>query len=49
MNPLTAERDCDPIASLRTAFSHAEFDVYARVERSDRVAVADALIRREEE
>lgn len=49
VNPMTAERDCDPVEGLRATFGHAELGVYARVERSGRVAVGDALILRAEE
>lgn len=48
VNPMTAERDCDPVADLRATFGHAEIGVYARVERSGRVAVGDPLVLREE-
>ncbi|MCS6855427.1 MAG: MOSC domain-containing protein [Elioraea sp.] len=48
VNPLTAERDCDPVQGLRAAFGHAELGVYARVEQSGRIAVGDALVLREE-
>lgn len=48
VNPLTAERDCDPPAALRAAFGHTDLGVYARVERSGRVAVGDPLVLRKD-
>jgi uncharacterized protein YcbX len=47
VNPVTAKRDCDPVAALRAGFGHPDLGVYGRVENSGRVAVGDAIVLRE--
>lgn len=49
VNPVTAERDCDPVAGLRAAFGHGDLGVYARVMAGGRVAVGDPILLRGEE
>jgi hypothetical protein len=49
VNPVTAERDCDPVAALRDAFGHVDLGVYGRVEAGGRVAVGDAIVLRDVE
>ncbi|WP_337877572.1 MOSC domain-containing protein [Elioraea sp.] len=49
VNPVTARRDCDPVAGLRQAFGHIDLGVYARVEAGGRVAVGDAIMLRDDE
>lgn len=49
VNPVTATRDCNPVAGLRQAFGHVDLGVYGRVEEGGRVAVGDAIVLREDE
>lgn len=49
VNPVTALRDCDPVAGLRERFGHVDLGVYGRVEEGGRVAVGDAIVPREDE
>lgn len=49
VNPVTALRDCDPVAALRDGFGHLDLGVYGRVEDGGRLAVGDAIVLREEE
>jgi uncharacterized protein YcbX len=49
VNPVTAVRDCDPVAALRQAFGHVDLGVYGRVEEGGRVAVGDAIMLREDD
>ncbi len=49
VNPVTAERDCNPVKALRDAFGHIELGVFARVEEAGRVAVGDAIMLRQDE
>ena len=46
VNPVTARRDCDPVAALWQGFGHPELGVYGRVEEGGRVAVGDAIVLR---
>jgi uncharacterized protein YcbX len=48
VNPVTALRDCNPVAGLRAAFGHVDLGVYGRVEAGGRVAVGDAILLRED-
>ena len=43
VNPMTAERDADPVAELRAAFGHVDLGVYAEVLEGGRVAMGDAI------
>jgi len=47
VNPVTARRDCDPVAALWQGFGHPDLGVYGRVEEGGRVAVGDAIVPRE--
>lgn len=49
VNPVTALRDCNPVAGLRDAFGHVDLGVYGRVEEGGRLAVGDAIVLREDE
>lgn len=49
VNPVTAQRDCDPVAALRDGFGHVDLGVYARVDEGGRVAVGDPIVLREDE
>lgn len=49
VNPVTAQRDCNPVAGLREAFGHVDLGVYGRVEEGGRVAVGDAIVLRDDE
>ncbi len=44
VNPVTARRDCNPVAALREAFGHPDLGVYGRVEDGGRVAVGDTIV-----
>ncbi|MEO8713539.1 MAG: MOSC N-terminal beta barrel domain-containing protein [Acetobacteraceae bacterium] len=43
VNPLTAERDADPMAELRALYGHGDLGVYAEVVEAGRFAVGDAM------
>ncbi len=43
VNPLTAERDADPVAELRALYGHGDLGVYAEVVEGGRFAVGDAI------
>ncbi|MGA9866872.1 MAG: MOSC N-terminal beta barrel domain-containing protein [Acetobacteraceae bacterium] len=43
VNPLTAERDVDPVAELRALYGHGDLGVYAEVLEGGRFAVGDAI------
>jgi len=43
VNPLTAERDADPVAELRVLYGHGDLGVYAEVVEGGRFAVGDAI------
>ncbi len=43
VNPITAERDADPVAELRTAFGHVDLGVYAEVVEGGRIAMGEAI------
>ena len=43
VNPITAERDADPVAELRAAFGHVDLGVYAEVVEAGRIAMGDAI------
>ncbi len=43
VNPLTAERDADPVAELRALYGHSDLGVYAEVIEGGRFAVGDAI------
>ncbi len=43
VNPLTAERDCDPVAELRALYGHTNFGIHAEVLEGGRFAVGDAI------
>lgn len=49
VNPVTAQRDCNPVAGLRDAFGHVDLGVYGRVEEGGRVAVGDAIVLRDDD
>ena len=43
VNPVTAERDADPVAELRNLYGHVELGVHAEVVEGGRFAVGDAI------
>ncbi|MBC7637913.1 MAG: MOSC domain-containing protein [Acetobacteraceae bacterium] len=43
VNPITAERDADPVAELRAGFGHVDLGVYAEVVEGGRIAMGDAV------
>jgi uncharacterized protein YcbX len=43
VNPVTAERDADPVAELRSLYGHVELGVHAEVVEGGRFAVGDAI------
>lgn len=43
VNPMTAERDADPVAELRAAFGHVDLGVYAEVVEGGRIAMGEAI------
>ncbi len=43
VNPVTAERDADPVAELRAHYGHGDFGVYAEVIEGGRFAVGDSI------
>ncbi len=43
VNPLTAERDADPVEELRSLYGHIELGVHAEVVEGGRFAVGDAI------
>lgn len=43
VNPVTAERDADPVAELRAQYGHGDFGVYAQVIDGGRFAVGDGI------
>jgi uncharacterized protein YcbX len=43
VNPVTAERDCDPVEELRTHYGHIDLGVHAEVIAGGRFAVGDAM------
>jgi uncharacterized protein YcbX len=43
VNPLTAERDANPVAELRAAFGHVDLGVYAEVVEGGRIAMGEAM------
>jgi len=43
VNPLTAERDADPIGELRTLYGHADLGIHATVVEGGRFALGDAI------
>jgi hypothetical protein len=43
VNPLTAERDADPVEELRRIYGHIELGVHAEVVEGGRFAVGDAI------
>jgi len=43
VNPLTAERDANPVAELRAHFQHADLGVHAEVLEGGRIAMGSAL------
>ena len=43
VNPVTAERDVDPLEELRRLYGHVELGVHAEVIEGGRFAVGDAI------
>jgi uncharacterized protein YcbX len=43
VNPVTAERDAQPVAELRALYGHADLGIYAEVVEGGRFAVGDAI------
>ncbi len=43
VNPVTAERDADPVTELRALYGHSDLGVYAEVVERGRFAVGDAI------
>jgi uncharacterized protein len=43
VNPVTGERDANPVAELRTAFGHTDLGVHAEVIEGGRLAVGNAI------
>jgi uncharacterized protein YcbX len=43
VNPVTAERDADPVAELRQFYGHAELGVHAKVVEGGRFALGDSI------
>jgi len=43
VNPVTTERDADPVAELRSLYGHVELGVHAEVVEGGRFAVGDAI------
>ena len=43
VNPITADRDADPVEELRAAFGHVDLGVYAEVLEGGRIAMGDAI------
>ena len=43
VNPVTAERDADPVAELRQLYGHTELGVHAKVIEGGRFALGDAI------
>lgn len=43
VNPLTGERDADPVAELRSLYGHVELGVHAEVIEGGRFSIGDAL------
>ena len=43
VNPVTAERDADPVAELRELYGHTELGVHAKVIEAGRFAIGDAI------
>ncbi|HET8997274.1 MAG TPA: MOSC N-terminal beta barrel domain-containing protein [Acetobacteraceae bacterium] len=43
VNPVTAERDAQPVAELRTLYGHVELGVHAQVVEGGRFGVGDAI------
>ena len=43
VNPVTAERDADPVAELRELYGHVELGVHAEVVEGGKFAVGDAI------
>jgi uncharacterized protein YcbX len=43
VNPVTAERDADPVRELRAAFGHPDLGIYAEVIGGGALAVGDAI------
>ncbi len=43
VNPLTAERDADPLAELRRLYGHSDLGIHAEVVDSGRFAMGDAI------
>ncbi|MBV8913997.1 MAG: MOSC domain-containing protein, partial [Acetobacteraceae bacterium] len=43
VNPITAERDADPVRELLHAYGHADLGVHTEVIESGRIAVGDTV------
>jgi uncharacterized protein YcbX len=43
VNPVSAERDADPVAELRQFYGHAELGVHAKVIEGGRFARGDSM------
>jgi len=43
VNPVSAERDADPVAELRQFYGHAELGIHAKVIEGGRFALGDAI------
>ena len=43
VNPVSAERDADPVAELRQLYGHTELGVHAKVIEGGRFALGDAI------
>ena len=43
VNPLTAERDADPVAELKRLYGHTDLGIHAEVVEAGRIAAGDAI------
>jgi hypothetical protein len=43
VNPVSAERDADPVAELRQLYGHTELGIHAKVLEGGRFALGDSI------